>query len=121
MLHFTQPKRSWTREEELLEVGVEAAEGETKQKIAALKKVSYARKSQHQRTHLDRARGPGSLLRGLFCSNSYMSNRRGETGRFYSSPSSGRSCHLGSPSGLKLRVPTKCMPWWKFTLNFPPP
>src|SRR3972149_2953516 len=38
-----------------------------------------------------------------------------------SSPSSGRSFQSGGPSGLKFLVLTKCRPWWRFSLNFPPP
>src|SRR5215813_6289308 len=35
--------------------------------------------------------------------------------------SAGASLQRGSPSGLKLRVLTKCRPWCRFSLNLPPP
>src|SRR5258705_13627900 len=38
-----------------------------------------------------------------------------------STSSAGESFHNGSPSGLKLRVFTKCKPWCRFILNLPPP
>src|SRR6266581_2858673 len=38
-----------------------------------------------------------------------------------STSSAGASFHNGSPSGLKLRVFTKCKPWCRFILNLPPP
>src|SRR5262249_29433374 len=39
----------------------------------------------------------------------------------HSSASSGTPFQRGSPAGLKFFVLTKWSPWWRFTLNLPPP
>src|SRR5439155_1451148 len=62
--------------------------------------------------HAEQLQDPSRFLaRHLFAPSMLAQSRR----------SSGTSRQRGSPSGLKFLVVTKCIPWWRFSLNFPPP
>src|SRR5262249_6058036 len=66
-------------------------------------------------------RGEGVLAVGHRHAEELQEPAGGILGHVHSSAASGTASHSGGPLGLKLRVLTKCSPWWKFTLNFPPP